>query len=120
MAEAEAALLNFLKEAERFEAAEAPDILATWGEDAPEIRQSSYLRTAAAAAAEALRHQGLTGQALALDTVRLTGVHVGLEGKTVTVVAPQLGYDAGRAFLVLGSDIDLEADRTILEGLVIL
>lgn len=118
MAEAAPDILNFLKEAERFETADDAVVVAIWAEDAPEVRQSSYLRTAAAAAAEAARQQDLTGQALAMDTVRLTGVHIGLEGHVVTITAPQLGYDAGRAFLVLGSEIDLQGNQTILEGLV--
>lgn len=116
MAEADATLLNFLKEAERFELNESAAIVAIWGEDAPEVRQSSYLRTAAAATAEAARQQGITGQALAADTVRLSGVHLGLRGKTITVTSPLLDYDAGRAFLVVGSEVDLDANVTVIDG----
>lgn len=116
MPEAASGVLNFLKEAERYEVNESAAILATWGEDAPEARQSSYLRGSAEAAAEAARQQGVTGQVLADDTIRLAGVFLGLAGKTIMVTAPFLDYAASRTFLVVGVEVDLEANATFLNG----
>lgn len=120
MPEAAAGILNFLKEAERYELSESAAILAVWGEAAPEVRQSSYLRGFVEAAAEAARQQGFTGQALADDVVRLTGVHLGLAGRTITVTSPLLDYGAGRSFLVVGVEVDLEDNITILSGFTVL
>lgn len=120
MPEAAADILNFLKETERYEVNESAPILAIWGEDAPEVRQSSYLRGSAEASAEAARQQALTGQALADDAVRLAGIFPGLAGKTITIAAPFIDYGAGRSFLVIGAEIDLEANATILSGFTVL
>ena len=120
MPEAAAGILNFLKEPERYEVSASALIFATWGEDAPEARQSSYLRNAADALTEAARQQGVTGQVLAHDTIRLAGVHLSLVGKTITVTAPFIDYAAGRTLLVIGADVDLEADATILSGFTVL
>lgn len=120
MPEAAASVLNFLKEPERYELNESAPIFATWGEAAPEVRQSSYLRGSAEAAAEAARQQVFTGQALAEDAVRLAGVHLGLAGKTIFVRSSLLDYAAGRDFLVTGFEVDLEADATILSGFTVL
>jgi len=120
MPEAASGILNFLKEPERYEVSESAGVIAIWGEDAPEVRQSSYLRGSAEALAEAARQQGVTGQALADDTLRLAGVFPGLAGKTITVTAPFLDYGAGRTFLVVGVEVDLEANATILSGFTVL
>lgn len=120
MPEAAAGILNFLKEPERYELSESAPIFATWGEAAPEVRQSSYLRGAAEAAGEAARQQAFTGQALAEDAVRLAGVHLGLAGKTITVTSPFLDYAAGRSFLVVGVEVDFEDNATILSGFTVL
>lgn len=120
MSQADANLLNYLKSAELFERVADAAIDAAWGEDAVEVQQSSYLRTAAAALAEATRQQALTGQALARDQVRVAGLHEGLEGRTVRITAPDLDYQAGRDFLVLGVEVDEDAHVTVLDGLTVL
>lgn len=120
MPEADANLVNFLKDAERFAEAESAGVETTWGDDAAEERQSSYLRASADASAEVTRQQGLTGQVLADDIVRLKGVNTHLEGLVVTIINDQLGYQGGRLLLVLASDVDLETQETILQGLVVL
>ncbi|RIK92500.1 MAG: hypothetical protein DCC73_12010 [Proteobacteria bacterium] len=120
MTAADPALINFLKEVERFGVYEDAAVKAKWGDDAVEVVQSSLLRDAAAAATEAQRQQGITGNVLARDQVRLKGIFEGLEGKTVTVKYPRLGYAAGRSFLVAAAAHDRDSNETILEGFVIL
>lgn len=110
----------FLKDIERFETAEDPAVATIWGDGTKEISQSSYIRNATDAATEATRQQALTGQVLARDTVRLHGTWLDLEGEVVGITKDRLGYDEGRRFLVLGSEIDFDAGTTVLEGIVAL
>lgn len=120
MPAADPAIINFLKEVERFAVYEDAAVQTKFSGDAVEVISSSYLRTSAAAATEAQRQQAITGNVLARHQVRLKGRFQGLEGQTVTIKYPRLGYAAGRAFLVTTARIDFDSNDTILEGFVVL
>lgn len=120
MPAAEPELLNFLRHAERYEAAEDSVIATRWGDDAGEVQQSSYLATKGAAAAEAARQQALTGNVLARDQVVVNGLYQGIEGTVILVTYPRHDYEFGRQMLVTAVEVDLDANTTVIEGLVVL
>lgn len=120
MTAADPALLNFLKEVERYAPYEDAAVTAKWGDDAIEVQQSSFLRTLAAATAEATRQQGISGNVLGRDQVRLKGIYMGLEGQTITLTSDRMGYAGGLDMLVVSADVDLDTNQTIVEGFVVL
>lgn len=120
MTAADPAIINFLKEVERYAPYEDTGVTAKWGDDAIEVQQSSFLRTLAAATAEATRQQGISGSVLGRDQVRLKGIYMGLEGQTVTITSDRLGYTGGTLMLVRSSEVDLDQNQTVIEGFVVL
>ena len=84
-------------------AADAP-AEAKWGSLALDTRISSALAFKADATAEAGRQRTFLAGPLAIETLRVPGLHIGLVGEVVTLTADKGGYAAGVDVFVLGAD----------------
>ena len=120
---------EFLKSAERSEVAASAALRARWGDAGGDTAQSSTLILQADAAAEAARQLAFMGNAFAVDSVAIEGVHFDLEGETVRLDYTLPGNPAGTFFggagvvdiLVIRARVSLAEGRTVIaEGLIAL
>ncbi len=108
-----AAFAEWLRSPELVELATRPEVIGPWGALAADSRVSSPFALRADAAAEGVRQLAFLGDALAVETIEVTGYHSGVVGLARRIKAPVAEYEGGAAVFVVAAE-ERETGTTLL------